>query len=82
MAIRDLILSHGDPEQSFNELRLQWQEMVGQVLTPDKVIMRPKTSDTPGKAGDMVFELTSNTQLKIKVRGSDGTVRSVSLTLA
>ena len=30
----------------------------------------------------MTFELTSDTQLKIKVRGSDGVTRSVSLTLA
>jgi hypothetical protein len=30
----------------------------------------------------MVFQLTSDTSLEIKVRGSDGTVRSVALTLA
>ncbi len=42
----------------------------------------PLTSATPANNGDMTFELTSNTQLKIKVKGSDGTVRAVSLTLA
>lgn len=31
---------------------------------------------------DMTFKLTSDTQLKIKVKGSDGTVRSTTLTLA
>jgi hypothetical protein len=30
----------------------------------------------------LTYELTSNTELKIKVRGTDGTTRSVSLTLA
>lgn len=35
-----------------------------------------------GLHGTMLFELTSNTQLKIKVKGSDGTVRTASLTLA
>jgi len=42
----------------------------------------PLTSATPANNGDMTFELTSNTSLKIKVKGSDGTVRSVTLTLA
>ena len=40
------------------------------------------TAPTLGANGQMTFELTSNTELKIKVRGSDGTTRSVSLTLA
>lgn len=42
----------------------------------------PAASATPASNGQMTFELTSNTTLKIKVKGSDGTVRSVSLTLA
>lgn len=40
------------------------------------------TAPSLGANGTMTFELTSNTELKIKVRGSDGTTRSVSLTLA
>jgi hypothetical protein len=46
------------------------------------VIQRPNASAAPSNNGDMMFELTSNTQLKIKVKGSDGVVRSTSLTLA
>lgn len=42
----------------------------------------PPASATPASNGQMTFELTSNTTLKVKVKGSDGTVRSVSLTLA
>jgi hypothetical protein len=42
----------------------------------------PGASVTPVDNGDVVFELTSNTTLTIKAKGSDGTVRSVALTLA
>lgn len=41
----------------------------------------PLTSVSPTINGEMVFELTSNTQLKIKVQGSDGVIRTASLTL-
>lgn len=42
----------------------------------------PGSSVTPIDNGDVVFQLTSDTQLTIKARGSDGTARSVNLTLA
>jgi hypothetical protein len=42
----------------------------------------PGTSVTPVDNGDVVFELTSNTTFTIRAKGSDGTVRSVALTLA
>jgi len=41
----------------------------------------PGSSVTPVDNGDVVFELTNNTTLKIKAKGSDGTIRSVSLML-
>ena len=81
MSIRDLILSQ-DPEIALQELRFQWTEMANQVLTPDRVVIEPDISTTPAKAGEMVFQLTNNTTLVIKVRGSDGTVRSNTLTLS
>ncbi len=37
---------------------------------------------TPTNNGDMVFELTSNTLLTIRVKGSDGTTRSATIVLA
>lgn len=37
---------------------------------------------TPSTGGDISFELTSNTQMKIKVRGTDGVARSANITLA
>lgn len=48
----------------------------------NNVVLAPGSSVTPAANGDVTFELTSNTLLKIKARGSDGTVRSVSLTLS
>lgn len=41
----------------------------------------PGASVTPLKNGDLVLEATSNTTVKVKLKGSDGVVRSVSLTL-
>ena len=51
-------------------------------MNAEAVVIQPQASVTPGGIGDMVFQLTSNTSLTIKVKGSDGTVRSVALTLA
>lgn len=39
-------------------------------------------SDVPENNGDLIFQATSNTQLTLKYKGSDGVVRSVNLTLA
>lgn len=49
---------------------------------PDAVVLEPKASATPAKPGDMVFQLTSNTALAVKVMGIDGTVRTAVLTLS
>lgn len=40
------------------------------------------TSSTPVNNGDLVIQATSNTSLTFKYKGSDGTVRSASLTLS
>lgn len=42
----------------------------------------PASASALSTNSTMTFELTSNTELKVKVRGTDGTTRSVSLTLA
>ena len=46
------------------------------------IIAQPPASITPASNGDMVFEATSNTSVTLKLKGTDGTVRSVVLTLA
>lgn len=45
------------------------------------ITYKPASTATPANNGDMVFELTDNTTLTIKVKGSDGNVRLVALTL-
>jgi len=45
------------------------------------ITYKPAATATPANNGDMVFELTDNNTLTIKVKGSDGTVRLVALTL-
>jgi hypothetical protein len=42
----------------------------------------PGTSVTPADNGDVVVEATNNTTLTFKLKGSDGTVRSGTITLA
>lgn len=42
----------------------------------------PGASVTPAKNGDVVIEATNNTTLTFKLKGSDGVVRSATLTLA
>jgi hypothetical protein len=53
-------------------------------LSCKNVIQSPGigTTVTPASNGDLVFETTSNTSVTLKLRGSDGVVRSASLTLA
>jgi hypothetical protein len=46
------------------------------------ITLSPASSATPASNGQLTFEATSNTSLTIKFKGSDGTVRSVVLTLA
>lgn len=43
---------------------------------------QPSASSTPANNGDMTFEATSNTSINIKFKGSDGVVRSTTLTLS
>jgi hypothetical protein len=47
----------------------------------DQFVIRPQTSAHPLGIGEMTFQLTNNTTLVVKVKGTDGTVRSNTLTL-
>jgi hypothetical protein len=44
--------------------------------------LSPSASLTPASNGNLVIEATSNTQLTFKLKGSDGTVRSGTITLS
>ena len=43
---------------------------------------KPDSTSNPVNNGDLIFEATSNTQLNVKYKGSDGVVRSATLTLS
>lgn len=47
-----------------------------------KLYLYPAAADVPTVNGQLSIEATSNTQLALRLKGSDGTVRSVTLTLA
>ena len=49
--------------------------------TNGKTTQRIPTTTTPTNNQEMEFQLTSNTQLTIKVKGTDGVVRSADITL-
>lgn len=54
----------------------------GSLTANGGLTIKPPASVTPASNGQLTFEATSNTSLTIKLKGSDGTVRSVVLTLA
>lgn len=51
-------------------------------MNSDAFAIKPQASVNPNGIGELVFQLTSNTSLVVKVKGSDGVVRSATLTLA
>jgi hypothetical protein len=65
-----------------NEISLN--QFLGDLAFQDSraVVLKPQPSVVPAGVGDMVFQLTNDTTLVVKVKGSDGTVRSATLTLA
>lgn len=56
--------------------------LAGDLTIGGVLIQHPGASVTPALNGDLVMEATSNTSLTFKFKGSDGTVRSASLTLS
>jgi hypothetical protein len=52
------------------------------VYVGSDVISRPSASITPANNSELVVEATSNTTLTFKLKGTDGTVRTATLTLA
>ena len=54
----------------------------GEVHLLGDMTVKVSSSHNPGNVGEMVFEATNDTTLKVKVKGSDGVVRSATLTLS
>lgn len=68
---------NADITQNLGSAALRYKEMHVQDLA-----IYPPSSNAPTTNGEVTFELTSNTQLKIYAKGSDGVVRSGTITLA
>jgi hypothetical protein len=52
------------------------------IITDGGLTIKPAASVTPSINGQLTFEATSNTSVTVKLKGSDGVVRSAVLTLA
>lgn len=50
--------------------------------SPKALVIKPQASADPQEIGDLVIQATSNTSLTFKLKGTDGTVRTGSITLA
>lgn len=48
----------------------------------DALVIKPAASANPQQVGEMVFQLTNDTTLVVKVKGTDGVTRSSTITLA
>lgn len=75
----DLIFLTSDSNTPTETLRLKSN---GTAQFRGGIEIAPSSSETPTNNGDLVFELTNDTTITIKARGSDSTVRSIALTIA
>jgi len=78
----ELSVSQADTGTAPNQIPLN--QYLGNLafMGSDDLVINPAASAVPSGIGDMVFQLTSDTSLDVKVKGSDGVIRSVTLTLA
>lgn len=70
----------GDPESGVHSPRKY--DIRALLLAMAQGLFAPLASVTPAQNGDLVVEKTSNTTLTFRLRGSDGVVRSGTITLA
>jgi len=54
----------------------------GDTVVSQDLILNPSSSVTPASNGDLMIEATSDTALTFKYKGSDGVVRSATVTLS
>lgn len=60
----------------------EWNLAATQIHASGNVTMALAATVTPPNNSEMMFELTNNTTLTIKVKGTDGTIRSGTVTLS
>lgn len=75
------VVVQSDIGSASNEIPLNQHLGAYAFLGKEAFVAAPAASATPAGIGELVFQLTNNTTLVIKVKGSDGTVRSNTLTL-
>jgi hypothetical protein len=56
--------------------------MLGRMAFLDEVAVLLPSQNPPGASKEINFEYVSDTQVKVRMRGADGTVRSATLTLS
>jgi len=86
----DLVLYTSNAGSESEKMRVQYNGNVGiNETAPDYKLdvngsfgFTPGTSVTPVDNGDVVIEATNDTTLTFKLKGSDGTIRTATLTLA
>lgn len=77
----DIIMVTDDT--SGNSRKITWPNVEGSIGTiPGDVTFTTSSSVTPTNNGDLVIEATNNTTLTFKLKGSDGTVRTGTITLS
>ena len=57
-------------------------QLYGKTYVNSDFSFKPSSSVTPTSNGELIFEATSNTSVTVKLKGTDGVVRSALLTLA
>jgi hypothetical protein len=67
-------------DHDYATVSMDWTKQV--TIKVGNQTWRPQASVTPAANGDVVIQATSNTSLTFKYKGSDGTVRSGSITLS
>lgn len=64
-----------------DQVVISGDSLVAPTATINTLVTKPAATVAPVANGDLVIEATSNTTLTIKYKGTDGTVRSTTLTL-
>lgn len=72
-----VVRSGGNNAQDLGSSTFYWKN-----LYATNIVIKPAAAVTPVNNGEVMLQLTSDTQLTFRVKGSDGIVRSGSVTLA
>lgn len=65
-----------------NSRRVTWDNILDNLYLVGDFYVSTSSSVTPTNNGDLVVEATNNTTLTFKLKGTDGTVRSGTITLS